>query len=202
MIVRILTLVLLAAMLGGCASTHLDASVHTVGHWPAGRAPGSLAFERLPSQAEQAERQDELEAAALPALQQAGFRRAEGEPVDVRVQLAARTIQGQAIYADPFYGPLWGGAGLWSGRWYGPGWGLGYGAGWGFGPGWSYPYYVREVTLLIVDARTGQALYETRAQSEGPWPGDGVWAALVAAALKDFPYAAVSPRQVRVELPK
>ncbi len=186
MIIRTLALVLLAAALGGCASTHLDASVHSVGNWPAGRAPGSFAFERLPSQAEQAGRQDELEAAALPALQQAGFRRAEGEPVDVRVQLAARTMQGQAMSADPFYyGPFWGGAGLWGGRWYGPGWG--YGAGWGYGPGWGYPYYVLEVALLIVDARTGQALYETRAQSEGSWPGDGVWAALYAAALKDFP---------------
>jgi hypothetical protein len=200
MIIRILAFVLLAAALGGCASTQLDARVNTVGSWPAGRAPGSFAFERLPSQAAQAGRQDELEAAALPALLQAGFSRAEGEAADVRVQLAARTMQGQAIYADPFYGPFWGGAGLWGGHWRAAGWG--YGAGWGFAPGWGYPYYLLEVAVLIVDAGGGQTLYETRAQSDGTGPGEGVWAALFAAALKDFPYAAVSPRSVTVELPK
>lgn len=193
---RMLALLALGALLTGCAATRLDASVSTAGNWPAGRAPGSFAFERLPSQAAQASEQDKLEAAALPALAQAGFRPAQGEAADVRVQLAARTLQGQAVYADPFYGL--GGAGLWGGRWRGAGWG--YGAGWGFGPGWGYPYYVLEVALLIVDAGSGRTLYETRAQSDGTATGDGVWAALFAAALKDFPYAAVSPRSVRVEL--
>jgi hypothetical protein len=197
---RLVALVMLAAALGGCAATRLDASVHTVGHWPAGRAPGSFAFERLPSQEAQASAQDRLEAAALPALAAAGFRRAEGGAVDVRVQLAARTMQTQAMVADPFYGPFWGGPGMWPGGWRGAEWG--YGAFWGMGPGWGFPYHVLEVALLIVDARSGQALYETRAQSDGSAAGEGVWAALVAAALKDFPYAAVSPRTVTVDLVK
>lgn len=200
MFIRILGVVVLAAVLGGCAATRLDASVHTVGRWPTGRAPGSFAFERLPSQEARADEHGKLEAAALPALEKAGFKRADGGPADVLVQVAARAFQGQAIYTDPFYGPFWGGAGPWAGPWRGGWWG--YGAGWGYGPGWGYPYYAVEVSLLIVDARTGQALYETRARSDGAWPGDGVWAALCAAALKDFPYAAVSPRTVTVDLPQ
>ena len=45
----------LAALLSGCAATQLDANVHTVGTWPQGRAPGTFAFERLPSQQARAE---------------------------------------------------------------------------------------------------------------------------------------------------
>ena len=60
----------------------------------------------------------------------------------------------------------------------------------------------QERGLLILDARTRQPLYETRAQSDGGWPDAATWAALAAAALKDFPYAAVSPRRVTIELPQ
>ena len=201
---RTISLLALAALTSGCASTRLDANVHTVGAWPAGRVPASFAFERLPSQAAHAQEQDRLEAEALPAIEQAGFRRAQGEPADVLVQVAARTIQGQVIYADPFFSPVWGGVGLYGGRWRGAGWGYGagWGWGWGYGAGYNYPYYAYEVSLLILDARTKQALYETRAQSDGNWPDEGTWAALCAAALKDFPYAAVSPRRVTIDLPK
>ncbi|MBK6865858.1 MAG: DUF4136 domain-containing protein [Ideonella sp.] len=187
----------LAVLLAGCAATRLDASVNTTGNWPAGRAPGSFTYERLPSQMAQKEEQDRLEAEALPALARAGFRpAAAGEAPDVRVQLAARTIQSQAISPAPYYGWPWGGA--WGGRWGGAGWG--YGGGWGWGAA-TYLYYEFELAVLIIDARTQQSLYETRARSEGGTPGDGTWAALAAAALKDFPYAAVSPRRVTVELP-
>jgi hypothetical protein len=202
MSIRTLSLLLLAAVLGGCAATRLDADVHTQGAWPAGRAPGSFAFERLPSQDANASEQDRLEASALPAIVQAGFKPAQGAPPDVLVQVAARTGQGQMIYRDPFYyGPAWGGAGLYGGRWWGAGMGYG-GWGWGYAAPLGYTYYAYEVSLLILDARSHQALYETRAQSDGAWPDEGTWAALCAAALRDFPYAAVSPRRVTVDLPK
>jgi hypothetical protein len=175
-------------------------TVHTTGNWPPGRPPGSFAFERLPSQMAQAEQQDRLEAETLPALEKAGFRpTAAGDAPDVHVQVAARTIQGQVVYTGPYYGGPWGpwGGGWGGARWGAPGWG--FGAGWGWG-GPAYAYYVFEVAVLILDARTQQSLYETRAQSEGSAPDEGTWAALAAAALADFPLAAVSPRRVTVEL--
>ena len=192
-----------ALFLAGCAATQLDATVHTTGNWPVGRAPGSFAYERLPSQMAQPEEQDRLEAEALPALAKAGFTPvASGETPDVRVQVAARTIQGQVVYAGPYYGGPWGPWGGWGSARWGPGWG--WGAGWGWGGGWgspAYAYYLFEVVVLILDARTQQSLYETRAQSEGSAPDEGTWAALCAAALRDFPLPAVSPRRVTVPLP-
>ena len=39
-----------AALLAGCASLHsVDTSVATFGAWPADAAPGTYAFDRLPS---------------------------------------------------------------------------------------------------------------------------------------------------------
>jgi hypothetical protein len=204
MLNKLLSLLALVALLSGCAATRLDANVHTTGTWPAGRAPGSFAFERLPSQQANVKEQDAIEAATLPALALAGFKPADGGSPDVLVQVAARLVQGQAIYADPFFNPAWGGAGFYGGRWRGAGWGYGAGWGWGwpYGAGYSFPYYAYELSMLILDARTKQPLYETRAQSEGAWPDEGTWEALSAAALRDFPYAAVSPRRVTVELAK
>lgn len=190
------------ALLGGCAATRLDASVNTRGQWPPGRTPGSFAYERLPSQMAQTEEQDRLEADALPALAAAGFRpAAAGEQPEFRVQVAARSIQGQAVWATPYWGGPWGGPwGYWGGaRWGAPGWG-GWG-GWGWGPA-VYNFIQFEIALLILDAGSGQSLYETRAQSEGTTTDARTWAALAAAAMKDFPYAAVSPRRVTIDLPK
>jgi len=199
MFVKTLALALLVTLLGGCAATQLDASVHTFGVWPDGRAPGRFAFERLPSQAAQPREQDRLEAAVLPAIEQAGFKPAQAEPPDVLVQVAERTLQWQGAYPDPFFGPYWMGNAMAAGRWRGGGWGSGF--GWGYGAGYTVPYYLLEVAVLILDARTKQALYESRAQSDGSWPDEGMRVALFAAALKDFPYTAVSPRRVTVELP-
>jgi len=190
------------ALLTGCAATHLDANVHTQGNWPQGRAPGTFAFERLPSQMAQPEQQERLENDTLPALVAAGFRLvAAGEAPDVRVQVAARTVQGQVVYPGPGFGGPWGGPwghGWGGARWGGPGWG--WGAGWGWASP-TYAYYVFEVAVLILDARTQQSLYESRAHSDGGSLDDGTWAALAAAALKDFPLPAVSPRRVTVPLP-
>ncbi|MDH3460720.1 MAG: hypothetical protein OEM00_07020, partial [Burkholderiaceae bacterium] len=75
MIKEALVVLALGVALLGCGTTRLiDADVSTFGSWPAGRVPGSFTFERLPSQQAQAQQQQELEAAALPALEQAGFK--------------------------------------------------------------------------------------------------------------------------------
>ena len=195
---RALVAMILAALLSACAATRLDANVHTVGTWPVGRVPGSFAFERLPSQEAHAREQDKLEAEALPAIQRAGFRHAAGEGVDVVVQVAQRSLQTQVGYGDPLFSPFWMGNAVYATRWRGPAWG----AGWGWGAGYTVPYVVVEVSVLILDARSKQALYESRAQSDGSWPDDTTRAALFSAALADFPYNAVSPRRVTVDLPR
>lgn len=186
-----------AALLSGCAATRLDANVNTVGIWPDGRPPGRFAFERLPSQQAQPDEQGRLESAALPALMQAGFAPAADAPPDVLVQVAERILQGQGIYPDPFFNPYWMGGAAYAGRWRGPVWGPGW--GWGWGAGVAVPFYLAEVSVLILDARSKLPLYESRAQSDG-WPDERIRAALFAAALKDFPYTAVSPRRVSVDL--
>jgi hypothetical protein len=195
---KLIGLLALFALLPGCAVTRLDANVHTVGAWPAGRAPGTFAYQRLPSQQPQAQEQERHEAHALPAVLQAGFKPAPAESADVLVQVATRTIDASVYWADPFIvGPAAG--------FYGTGWAVGrwgYGAGWGVGLANTVPYNVHEVAVLIVDARTQQTLYESRARSNGTWSDKEGWSALFSAALRDFPFNAVSPRRVRVDLPQ
>ena len=193
---------LAAGTLAGCASLNtLDADVSSYGTWPPGRAPGSFAFERLPSQQAQGERQAQLEAAARGAIEKAGFTHAaEPATADVTVQLGARiTRYDISPWSDPFW---WHWPG---GYWRHPGWYSGWYSGpYGFGGPYYYggaPRYDREVALLIRDRRTGTPLYETRAVSDGYSVGDvALLSAMFEAALWDFPTPAVSPRQVSVPL--
>jgi hypothetical protein len=194
-IIRLAWTLLAAATLAGCAAmSSVTSDVSSYGTWPAGRAPGSFAFERLPSQQAQGERQGQLEAAARGALEKAGFTHA-GDPgdADVTVQLGARiTRYDTSPWDDPFWW-RWGGA-----HWRYPGW---YAPHFGFGGSYPSTRYDREVALLIRDRRTGTPLYETRAMSDGYSAGDTtVMAAMFEAALKDFPTPAVSPRRVTVPL--
>jgi len=137
----------------------------------------------------------------------AGFRPAqEGAKPDVMVQIGARTERfQQAPWDDPFW---WGGPRRWGyAGWtpYGP-----------YGPWGPYGYrhgiwapfppqpdiYVQEVALLIRDASSGKALYETRASTDGYGSGgDRVLAAMFDASMKDFPRTNDRPHTVRVELP-
>jgi hypothetical protein len=185
-------------MLGACAGLGtLDVQVSSFSQWPAGRAPGSYVFERLPSQQAQLQQQEQLEAAAGPALAEAGFTRAaEPARADVRVQLGAVSTEEAIAYWDD---PAWG-------------WGLGFGwphhhsTYWGFGASWRYgpPYrYSTEVAVLIRDNATGQPLYETRARADATGRATNeLLAGLYEAALKDFPQPAVNPRRVTVTLPR
>ncbi|MFL6700574.1 MAG: DUF4136 domain-containing protein [Vitreoscilla sp.] len=197
-----------AALLAGCATLNsVDTSVASFGDWPAGVAPGSYAFDRLPSQDKNPQRQQSLENAAALALANAGFRPAAGgaKPA-VMVQIGARTERfEQAPWDDPFWwgGPRRFGYAGWSS--YGP-----YGP-WGprgFHHGIWAPFppqpdvYLHEVALLIRDANTGKALYETRASTDGySSGGDRLLAAMFDASMKDFPRTDDKPHNVRVELP-
>ena len=54
---------------------------------------------------------------------------------------------------------------------------------------------------LIRDRKSGQALYEARATTDGASSASSnLLAAMFEAALKDFPNAGLNPRRVRVEL--
>ena len=187
------------AALGGCAALNtVTSEVATYGEWPAGRAPGRYAFERLPSQNARADRQTELEGAAAQALQGAGFKlAASSAEADVIVQIGARVSRTEL---SPWDDPLWWRWG--GGYWRNPAWrspsSLGYTAN--FNAGW-YARYERSVGLLLRDRASGTPLYEAHAQTDGSSAGDNaLLAAMFAAALKDFPaVGAVNPRQVSVQ---
>jgi hypothetical protein len=197
-----------AALAGGCASMNMvDTSVATFGAWPANMAPGTYAFDRLPSQQSHPQRQQAIENAAAQALAMAGFRpAAEGARPDVMVQIGARTERfEQAPWDDPFW---WGGprrfgyAGWAPYGPYGP-WGP-----YGFHHGIWAPFppepdiYVHEVALLIRDTGTGKALYEARASTDGySSGGERLLAAMFDASMKDFPRTNDKAHSVRVELP-
>lgn len=195
------------AVLSGCASfDNIDADVSSYSRWPAGRPPATYAFERLPSQQANPQQAQMLEDSARRAVEGAGFAPVgEGTVPDVTVQIGARVVETDR---SPFDDPFWYGSfGPWHrpfayGRGYrpfgGPGWRRGY---WGAGWGADFPTYEREVALLIRDKRTGEPLYEGRAENDGRTSGIAtVLPALFVAALKDFPNGSPShPHRVTVE---
>jgi hypothetical protein len=216
MMTRTLACLGLAAALSGCAALNrVDSDVSSFSRWPAGRAPATYAFERLPSQQAQPQQAQLLEDAARQAVERAGFAPApEGAAPDVSVQLGARiTATDRSPFDDPFwYGGFgawhhpygyWGPyrrGGYWGGGYWGPYWGP-YGRG-GYWGGSYLPSYEREVALLIRDKRTGEPLYESRAVSEGATTGGaGLLPAMFAAAMHDFPAgSATNPHRVVVDL--
>ena len=192
------------ACLSGCASvTALQAQIASYGDWPSGRAPGTYAFDRLPSQETQPQAQQMLEDAAHRALTAAGFTAAApGVKPDVLVQVGARTTRYDA--------------GPWGDPWWGPGGWYGYGhVGWGrrpwFGPyGYPYPYwsgyysswtyYDRQVALMLRDGASGAPLYEARARSDAYSSDSNTLTAMFRAALADFPKSGSVPHGVSVPL--
>jgi hypothetical protein len=184
-------------LLGACASLNtVSCDVSSFGDWPAGRAAGSYAFERLPSQQAQAAEADALEAAARPALQKAGFvPAAAGQEPEVLVQLGGRfTRSTRSAWDDP----LWwrGGFGRFRhGPWIGPTWSMQLQM--------ESSRYDSEVALLLRDRASGKPLYETRASLDATSRADTVTVvAMFEAALADFPRLALSPRRVTVALPR
>jgi hypothetical protein len=188
------------AMLAGCAAMNtVTSDVSTFSEWPAGRAPGRYAFERLPSQKANAQRQADLEGAAAKALERAGFSAAaDPAQADVIVQIGARVSRTEV---SPWDDPLWWrwGGGYWrSPYWRGPRSAYYYG---GMSADW-YSRYERSVALLLRDRASNAPLFEAQAQTEGGSVGDAtLLGAMFEAALQGFPAAgAQSPRRVSVTL--
>jgi len=199
-----------AAALGGCANLNtVSSEVATYGTWPGDRVPGTYAFERLPSQEKNIQRQEHLEASASRALETAGFTRADdAAKAEYTVQVGARI---ERTEPDPWDDPFWASGfyhhpyGPWRGP-YGPHW-----RRWGPGPWWGpypypYPYdypdqFLREIALLIRDSATGKPMYEARAVSVGASEGgDPLIAAMFDAALKEFPQANDQVHTVTAEM--
>ena len=192
------------AALAGCASLNsLDADVSSFSRWPAGRAPSTYAFERLPSQQANPQASQVLEDSARRAVESAGFVPAgEGAVPDVSVQIGARiTATDRSPFDDPFWYGHYGSFhrpfiyGRYGRPFWGPSWRYGT-----WGPGYDFPYYEREVAVLIRDKKSGEPLYEARANSDGTNSGvTALLPAMFSAALQDFPSGGASnPRRVRV----
>ena len=193
----LIALLATATLLAGCAGmSTVTSEVSSFGEWPAGRAAGTYAFERLPSQQASPDRSAALEAAATTALARAGFKPvAGGQDPEVLVQVAARESRTDVA---PWTDSLWwrGSVGAWRYRpWVGPGWGLGYGVA------YPSPRYEQEVALLIRDRASGKPLFEARASHEGGWRGDAAMlATMFQSALMDFPKTGINPRSVTLPL--
>lgn len=189
----------MVAALAGCAGLNtLTADVSSFGDWPAGKAAGSYAFDRLPSQQANARSAEALEAAARPALAKAGFKpAAPGAEPDVLVQVGVRAQRDRwAPWADPLWlrgvhapwAPV-----TWARLWYGPGFGTGVRA--------DFVRYETEVALLIRDRASGKPLFEARAAHEGATRSDAAMVgAMFEAALVDFPRLGINPRPVTVTI--
>lgn len=203
---------LAALMLGGCASLNtLSSDVSTFGEWPAGRTPGTYAFERLPSQQAQPDKQQRLEDAARAALESIGFTPADDtKTAGVTVQLGAKV---EPTDRSPFDDPFWWHGGLYRWRLSYPGWsglggwggsttyGGGFGGGLGYGNGFDTRRYEREVLVLIRDRASGTPVFEARASNNGISSAiEPLLGAMFTAALKDFPASDAKPRQVDTKL--
>lgn len=157
-------------------------------------------FERLPSQAA-SPHVERLEAMADKVLTQVGLVRDDAQAT-VTILL---TLRSNSFLADPWGNPIAG--------WSWPGYGRSvYGAG-GIGSGGSmigfgmrFPpptAYNREVSLIFRSLANGQIVYETRAHHSGPWSDtEAIVAAMLEAALIDFPNPPVGIRQVNIEIPR
>jgi len=189
----------------GCSSLRvINTDVTTFALWPAATpAPGaSYRFERLPSQqllpagSPTVELpQDQLEALAREALAKVGMANNPADAAfDVQVSATTRKIQRRA-YDGRFMG--------------GPSVAFGGGTAGGF-VGFSMPLmvyeppmYLREVILVVRDARSYAVLYETRATHDGIWAdARAVLPAMLAAALQGFPVPPAGTRRVNIEIPR
>jgi hypothetical protein len=176
----------LAMLLGACASTPPAATVQVFTAQPRFAAGATYRHDRLPSQAARPD-QAQLESVADAALSRAGLRRDDAAG-RLAVQLTARQDQAPAGWG-------WGG---------GPavGIGLGGGSGGGFGGiGLSFPIGgggVRPASQLVDvqlrDLGSGQVVFQSQASGDAGLST----AALVQAALSDFPNAPPGARQVPI----
>ena len=197
---RTVVLVMISTLLAACSGMRLvDSDVNSFPPPPALviAQAATYRFERLPSQQAQAQQSAALEAIAQVALERAGMRR-DDAAAQYSVQLGLRMFRDpQAPWDDPRYMQGIAVPAVVPTR-YGlllrhPSLNLQF----------DFPYYRREVTLVIRRATDAQVVFETRAQHDGRWSDDeGVLPAMFQAALQGFPNPVVGTRRVVVEIPR
>jgi hypothetical protein len=176
-------------LLSGCASGYLlDNDVQAFSSLPTLPAQAGYRFERLPSQQEPAQAQ--LEAMAMPALQQAGLRRDDsGARYTVQVSGAIHRL------LSP-----------WSSNWRHGAWGGPLRPHFGIGgtglSGQDEPYwYRREVSVVLREMPSNKVVFETHGVNDGPWVDDqAVFGAMFKAALQGFPTPPSGLRRVNVQV--
>lgn len=198
--------------LTGCASVYrVDNQVESFTRWADGAnstataapaPPQRYQFEQLPSQTsgQAGQTQDVLERWTREALAPLGWTLAEPrQTAEWSVQVTAQSIRlPRAPWEDPWDSDRF--------RWFGH---TQFGVGSG-GVMWSpwlirdeYPYFQRQVSLVIRAKDSGRVVYETRAAHDGRWNGaPALWKAMLSAALTGFPASPTGIRQVNIDVPR
>jgi hypothetical protein len=186
-------LAIAAGTLSGCASYRMNNTVQAFSGLQALPANPTYRFERLPSQAAQPG-QDQLEALADPVLHRVGLRRDDAAP-RYGVTITATVNQSASPWPDSSMTSFGLGVGVG-----GHGGGVGFGVG---GPlfGMQQPWYMRQVGVLLRDIQSGRIVFESHANSDGPWidPRAAI-PAMLDAALQGFPNPPPGLRQVDLNL--
>ena len=185
--------VIAAGTLAGCASYRMNNTVQAFSGLPQLPPNPTYRFERLPSQVAQPG-QDQLEALADPVLHRVGLRRDDAAP-RYGVTITATVNQSASPWPDSSMTSFGLGVGV-GGR----GGGVGVGVG---GPffGMQQPWYMRQVGVLLRDIASGRVVFESHANSDGPWiDPQAAIPAMLDAALQGFPNPPPGLRQVDLNL--
>ena len=193
-------LLALSFLLTGCSTVRLvdsDVTAYPLATPQTVAVPSAYRFERLPSQQAQGQARSELEALAQPELAKVGLQR-DDAAAQYSVQLDAQVFRDpRAPWDDPRYF-----------SWYA----APYPTFTRFGTVWrsppmmmqfDFPYYRREIHLVVRKVADNQVVFESSASSDGRWPdSERVLPAMIQAALQGFPNPPQGPRRVVVEIPR
>ena len=199
-IAALLAVLALATLLGGCAGMRIvdsDVTAYPVSAQPSIVLPAAYRFERLPSEQAQGQARQALEALAEPELAKVGLRHDDGTAL-YSVQLDLRMFRDpQAPWYDPRYtggfatpfpvmtryGTLWRMPSL--------------------DMRFDFPYYRREIHVVVRRLSDNQVVFESRANHDGRWAdSQNVIPAMLQAALQGFPNPPAGMRRVNVEIPR
>jgi len=191
-------------LLTGCASMRLiDSDVISVAAVPPGMSlqGAKYRFERLPSQVHNPEA-GLAEQQAQAAMTAVGLVRDDaGASLSVMVGFS-----GTQYLADPWGRPIGTGWTPYGNIALGSGMGRNFGSHIGLGVGMRFPpptHYRREVSVVMRDLKSGQVVYETRANHTGIWSDSvPIFATLFQAALANFPNPPTGTRRVNIEVPR